>query len=110
MLKGIEPILNADLLWVIRSMGHGDDLALVDRNFPAKSVASDTTTGKLIHLDGVNDTEAAAAILTLFPLDTFVDAPIHRMEVIGEPENELEVHKEVHKAAEAAEGMPVKMG
>ena len=109
MLKGVSPIVGAELLWVLESMGHGDDLVLVDRNFPADSVARQTATGKLIRLDGVDCTQAARAILALYPLDSFVEAPIQRMEVIGEPETLLEVHREVLAVAREAEGGDVAM-
>ena len=35
MLKGIDPILNADVLYALRAMGHGDDLIIADTNFPS---------------------------------------------------------------------------
>ncbi len=110
MLKGVPPIVGAELLWVLESMGHGDDLVLVDRNFPADSVARHSATGKLIRLDGVDCTQAARAILALYPLDSFVETPIHRMEVVGEPETLLEVHQEVLAVAREAEGSDVAMG
>lgn len=96
MLKGIPAIVTADLLWVLRSMGHGDVLALVDRNFPAWSIAQETTSKRLVQLNGVDDTEAVKAILQLFPLDTFIDEQVHHMQVVGEPESRLEVHTDVY--------------
>lgn len=48
MLKRIPAFMDAELLWVLAAMGHGDELAVVDRNFPARSVANDTVSGKLI--------------------------------------------------------------
>ena len=48
MLKGIDPVLSADLLWVLAAMGHGDDLALVDANHPAERIARATVTGRLV--------------------------------------------------------------
>ncbi len=110
MLKGIPALINADLLYILRSMGHGDVLALVDRNFPAQSVAFDTASGTLVHLDGANIPQAAAAILTLYPLDSFVETPVFRMQVVGEPETLLDVHEDFHAACEAAEGAKVRMG
>jgi len=110
MLKGIPSVISADLLWVLRSMGHGDDLVVADRNFPAHSVAGRTTSGRLIQLAGMNDPAAVAAILNLFPLDTFVETPIHHMQVVGEPQTRLEVHEEVLAACAAAEGREVSMG
>jgi len=107
MLKGISPVLGAEALWVLAAMGHGDDLALVDRNFPAAEVAARTVTGRLVRLDGVDATAAARAIFRLLPIDDFVDDPIRRMEVVGEPDTMLEVHREVLAEARAAEGRDV---
>jgi L-fucose mutarotase len=85
-------------------MGHGDDLALVDRNFPAASA-----TGKLVQLSGLDTTQAAKAILTLFPLDSFVEAPIRYMEAVDGPQDVLAVHRDMEQAAQAAEGAAVAM-
>ena len=71
MLKGVPSILTADLLWILASMGHGDDLALVDRNFPASSVAAATVTGKLVQISGLDSAQGAEAILTLFSARQF---------------------------------------
>ncbi len=109
MLKGIPSILNADLLWVLRAMGHGDDLAVVDRNFPATSVASETVTGKLIRIDGANDNQAIAAIVELMPLDTFVPSSLHHMQVVDEPDTVLDVHREVQAICSAAHGDTIAM-
>ena len=80
MLKNINPLLNADLLYALRAMGHGDELVLVDANFPADSNAQ-----QLIRLDGADLIEAAKAILSVFPLDSFVEHAVYRMEVVGNP-------------------------
>jgi L-fucose mutarotase len=109
MLKGIPSIISADLLWVLRAMGHGDVLAVVDRNFPALTVSKSTTSQRLINIDGVNDTQAIKAILTLYPLDTFIDVQLQHMQVVGEPDTQLKVHTEVF--AECRAVMPeAKMG
>jgi len=79
MLKNLSPLLNADLLYVLQSMGHGDELALVDRNYPAASTAQ-----RLVRLDGADVIEATEAILSVFPVDSFVDPPVFRMEVVGD--------------------------
>lgn len=109
MLKRIPSLINADLLWVLRSMGHGDDLVVADRNFPAQTIASHSVSGKLIHLDGVDDVKAIAAIVSLMPLDTFVDCPLHHMQVVGEPDTVLDVHTQVQKVCSDAEGHAVPM-
>ena len=77
MLKNLDPLLTPELLYVLRAMGHGDVLTITDRNFPSDSVASTTVHGSLIRLDGAGILEAARALFSVFPLDWFVDAPIH---------------------------------
>ena len=109
VLKGIDPLLNADLLYVLRSMGHGDDLVIADANFPADSIARQTRFGRLLRLD-VDSARAARAVLSVFPLDSFVKKPAERMEVMGKPKEILPVHKEVQKEIDAAEGKPWAMG
>ena len=93
MLIKINPILSPELLFVLRSMGHGDKLTLADANFPA-----DTMNKKVIRLDGVSIPEAAKAILSVFPLDSFLvsqgKVAVSRMEVDGKPQELLELHKE----------------
>lgn len=66
MLKGIDPRLGPDLLATLRSMGHGDEIAIVDANFPAAALAA-----RLCRADGHPATDIARAILTLMPLDDF---------------------------------------
>ena len=86
MLKGIDPILNADLLWTLRAMGHGDDLVIADTNFPA------TTMGRrVVRMDGVSGPRLLEAVLSVLPLDDFVPDPALRIEVVGDPEAEPEV-------------------
>ena len=75
MLKNIDPVLTPELLSVLATMGHGDDLVLADANFPAASVAAETTYGSVIELSGVDSQRAARAILSVFPLDEHVPAP-----------------------------------
>ena len=99
MLKKLDPLLNPNLLYILRAMGHGDVLTIVDSNFPADSVASTTVHGEVIRLDGAGIPEVASAIFSVFPLDSFIEAPIQYMQVVGEPETILEVHKDLHKIA-----------
>lgn len=93
MLKGIDPILNADVLYALRAMGHGDDLIISDTNFPADSIARQTTLGRVLRIDRPV-AEVARAVLSVYPLDTFVDDSVGRMEVVGEPETILPVMDE----------------
>ena len=104
MLKGISPLLNADVLYAMRAMGHGDDLIVCDTNFPADSIARQTRLGRLLRIDNVSAAEAVAALLSLFPLDTFVDDAAARMEIVGDPAEIPPVQQEVQKAIDAAEG------
>lgn len=95
MLLNIDPLLTADVLYALRAMGHGDELVLVDTNFPADSVARQTVFGELLRMGANSSAEAAKAILSVMPLDTFVDVPAARMEVVGNPAEILPVQQEV---------------
>lgn len=95
MLLNIDPLLTADVLYALRAMGHGDELVLVDTNFPADSVARQTVFGELLRMGASTSAEAARAILSVMPLDTFVDVPAARMEVVGNPAEVLPVQREV---------------
>lgn len=107
MLKGLDPLLTPDLLQVLAAMGHGDELALVDRNFPAASTAATTVSGRLIRQDAVDTTRMAEAILSVLPLDSFVEAPVRYMQAVGEPLSILEVHDDLRRVAETEEGETV---
>ncbi len=87
MLKNIPPILGPDLLHILRAMGHGDEIAIVDANYPGDSAGPE-----LVRLDGISATEVLEAVLTLMPLDTFVDEPAIGMAVVGEPDTRVEIH------------------
>ena len=104
MLKGIDNRLNAEVLGALRAMGHGDVLILADTNFPSDSVARATVTGQLLRMDNLTSAEAAEAILSVLPLDTFVPDFAGRMEVVGAPSEVPQVQAEVQAAINAAEG------
>jgi L-fucose mutarotase len=80
MLKGIPPILGPDLLAILRAMGHGDEIAIVDANYPAESAGPE-----VVRLDGISATDVLEAVLTLMPLDSFVDVAAFAMQVVDEP-------------------------
>ena len=109
MLININPILSPELLFHLRSMGHGEKLILADANFP-----SNTTNEKVIRLDGVNIKDAATAILSVFPLDSFVafkgGSPAIRMEVDDKPDELTETHKEFIEAVKTVSGENWKVG
>lgn len=103
MLKGIDPILNAEVLGTLRAMGHGDDLILCDMNFPAQSVAAQTGLGRLLRIDAPLP-RVARAVLSVYPIDSFVADAAGRMEVEGAPGEIPEVQREVQAEIDAAEG------
>ena len=107
MLWGIDPLLDADLLYALRRMGHGDEIAIVDANFPAASTAATTVTGEPIVMAGASTARAVEAILSVMPLDAFVDDPALRMEVVGDPLRVPAVQQEVQQAIDRATGKRV---
>lgn len=106
MLKGLNPLLNADVLYALRAMGHGDDLVVVDANFPAASVADETVLGQLLSIDNTTAPQAVEAILSVMPLDGLADDAAARMEVVGAPDEVPPVMREVQAVIDAAEGKP----
>ena len=104
MLKGLDPLLNADLLGVLSAMGHGDDLVIVDTNFPT------TTMGKrVVRMPGISAPRVLEAVLSVMPLDDFVDDPCGRIEVVGDPEAVPEVCQEFQAIIDRTEDgkMPI---
>ena len=107
MLWGIDPLLDADLLYALRRMGHGDEIAVVDTNYPAASTAMSTVTGEPLLMAGVSAARAVEAILSVMPLDTFVPDPAGRMEVVGDPDAIPPVQREVQQVLDRAAGKHV---
>ncbi|WP_312530246.1 RbsD/FucU domain-containing protein [Paracoccus sp. (in: a-proteobacteria)] len=85
MLKQISSLISPDLLHVLAMMGHGDELAIVDTNFPAHSVAQHTVYGQVLTI-GSDLTQAVRAVLTLLPLDSFVPQAGLSMQVVDQPD------------------------
>ena len=106
MLKNLDPLLNADVLQALRAMGHGDYLVICDTNFPADSVARHTSLGKLLRIDNVSAARATEAVLSVMPLDTFIDDAAQRMEIVDSPDEVPPVQAEVQGAIDSAEGKP----
>lgn len=79
MLKGIPKILSPELLKVLCEMGHGDRLVIADGNFPSESVGKNA---KVIRMDGHGTFNVLAAILQIFPLDTYVEKPVTLMQKV----------------------------
>ena len=103
MLIGINALLNADVLYTLRAMGHGDDLIIADTNFPSDSVARQTVYGSLLRIDA-SAADVVQAVLSVMPIDTFVDDAAARMEVVDEPKTILPVMTEVQDKVSAVDG------
>lgn len=99
MLKTLGILHTPELLHVLASMGHGDDVAIVDRNFPAVSNAQ-----RLVRLDGADLPAAVAACLHLMPLDSFVENPVQRMMQVHAPDEIPAVQQECQMMIDRAEG------
>jgi len=104
MLIGIDPRLNADVLYTLRSMGHGDMLIIADTNFPTHSMAKQTVVGEVLRMDNLTCAQAIEAVLSVMPLDTFVEDFAGRMEIVDAPDEVPPVQAEVQAAIDVAEG------
>ncbi len=102
MLKGIPQVLTPDVLWAIAAMGHGDSLAVVDRNYPAYGLHT-----RVLPLAGVDMDEAIAAIGALLPVDRAVEPAVLAMAPDGDPQAAIESHTSVREALSRAEGRDV---
>ncbi|MCZ8335623.1 MAG: ribose ABC transporter [Rhodobacteraceae bacterium] len=109
MLKGIDQRLSAEVVHVLMLMGHGDDLVICDVNHPAATIAAETTYGRLVDMAGCDIPTAARAILSLMPLDTFVPAPVSRMQVVGNPDGVVPIFARMQAVVDAAEGRRVEI-
>lgn len=105
MLKGIDPLLSGDLLKILDDMGHGDQLLLVDRNYPAAA------SGKpVIRLGEVGIRRAVKAILSVYPLDSFIEHPLERMEVEDDPVKTTSLQDDVLSLAIESEERELEFG
>jgi L-fucose mutarotase len=109
VLKGIDQRLSAEIVHALMLMGHGDDLVICDVNHPAASIAAKTTLGRLIDMPGCDIPTGLSAILSLMSLDTFVDAPVTRMQVVGDPGAQMPIFGRVQAVIDRAEGRAVEM-
>jgi len=105
MLKNIDPLLNADLLHALRQMGHGDEIAIVDANFPSYAQGP-----RVLRLDGVGASQALDAILSVMPLDDFVEEAAWRMQVVGAPDAEQPIFEEFRATVARREGPQFRIG
>ncbi len=104
MLIGLPNALTPDLLRHLRAMGHGDEIVIADANFPAESCGA-----RIERLAGIDATAALKAILTLMPLDSYVDAPARTMQVVGEPDSVPEIVAEFQKIIDETADKPARI-
>lgn len=97
MLKNIDPLLSPNLLKHLRAMGHGDEIAIVDANFPASSSAR-----RLVRLDGASATEVLRAVLSVLPVDSYGKDPAIRMQVVDRPDEMPSICEEFQNLLTAA--------
>ena len=105
MLINVNPLISPEILQLIRSMGHGDKFVLSDANFPSYSHAN-----KLYRMDGLSIPEAAEALLSHFPLDSFIPHPVERMEIDSKPDEINEVHQDLIDTVKKVSGDNWKIG
>ena len=105
MLINVDPLLSPEILSILRSMGHGDSFVLSDANFPSYSHNS-----TLIRMDGLNIPQAAKAILSVFPLDSFITESVLRMEIDGNPDEINEVQQDLINTVKEVSGNNWKVG
>jgi L-fucose mutarotase len=105
VLKGIDPLLNGELLKILDEMGHGDRLLVVDRNYPAFSAGR-----PVVRLGECGVERAIGAILTVFPLDAFVEHPLERMEVKDDPTLTTRGQDRVLEIARSTHPKPLQYG
>jgi len=105
MLININPLISPEILSVLRSMGHGDRFVLSDANFPSYS-----HNETLLRMDGLNIPQAAEALLSVFPLDSFVPFPVQRMQIDGKPDEINDVHQDLIDSVKKVSGDNWKVG
>ena len=105
MLKNLDPLLTPDLLQISRAMGHGDEIVIVDANFPAESSGP-----QVVRLDGVDATRVLDAVLSVMPLDDFIDEACWRMQVVGAPDEEQPIFQEFRDVIARREGPKFALG
>jgi L-fucose mutarotase len=95
MLHGIDPRTTPELLFCLSQMGHGDEIVVVDANYPSVSTAATCTIPNVIRYPDHTSPTVVDIITKLMPLDPFIDYAVLRMQVDGAPDDLSEVHQEV---------------
>ena len=94
MLKNIDPLLRGELLKALDELGHGEEFALVDQNFPAFGVGA-----PVIDLGEVDTVRVSKAVFSVLPLDIFGPTPILRMGIDDHPGETNKTHDDVRDVA-----------
>jgi L-fucose mutarotase len=105
VLLGIDPLLGPELLMILRAMGHGDEIVIADANFPAT-----TNAKRLVRLDGASASDALKAILSVLPLDSFIESPANGMQVVGKSDEIPPAIAEFQKIVDRFAGFSVRIG
>lgn len=96
MLIGLPSILGPELLYTLRAMGHGDEIAIVDGNYPAQDHAR-----RLVRADGHGLLMLLEAILQVLPLDRSAPGAIFRAALNGDPAQAAPIHRAIEQACAA---------
>lgn len=96
MLIGIPSILGPELLATLRAMGHGDEIAIVDGNYPALEQAR-----RLVRADGHGILPVLDAILAVLPLDRAVPDAIFRAALNNDPAQAGPIHRSIDETCHA---------
>jgi L-fucose mutarotase len=105
LLKNIDPLLSPELLSALRAMGHGDEIAIVDANYPAVSSGV-----PIVRLDSASTTQALDAVLSVLPLDEFEACAAFHMQVVGDPAGEQPIFQEFRDLLSKHEPQVAKLG
>ena len=109
MLIGIDALLDGQILKGLCDMGHGDELAIVDSNYPAFSTAQSTVLGSPLKMLGASAPQALAAVLSVMPLDSFEEHVMWRMEVVGDAQHIPAVQREAQQEVDRLHGPAITM-
>ncbi len=101
MLKGINPIIPPTLLKVLCEMGHGDTIVIADGNFPSESVGRDAI---VVRMDGHGVPEILEAVLSLIPLDQYVEKPVSLMDRVKGDNADVSIWQTYDRILKNAEG------
>jgi len=105
VLRGIDPLLHGDLLKILDDMGHGDRLFVVDRNYPAHAAGR-----PVVRISDASSERVLAAVLSVLPLDAFIERPLERMEVKEDPAPTTPVQDRVLELARRSHPQPLEYG